>query len=237
MKVESEILIDVLIDEIGNLPSVTLQYVYGFFRTHPLVRKSSEYYTLNEISEIVYTVYFKLKNYDDYKIYDLLSNRVFYTVVSFEYINETEETCSDCDGYGRQTCNYCDGSGYDDPDLEEPETCSNCDSEGEVDCYECGGEGAVSGADEIPYTFHLQSDIQPETIINDMERADTLTDEFEDEISDSIYQFTVVSSEYMYLNENDYEYDNRYEGQVLFYEVEEADRNILINRPLLMSLN
>ena len=233
MKIETELLIDIILDELNAEKDHTLQSVFGFFKTHPLVRSSINEYTLNEISEIIYTVYFKLKNYNDNKIYNLLSNRVFYTVVSFEDIVQDDMTCAWCDGYRFSTCRDCNGTGeLESDDSEESEHCDNCWGDGQIECEECGGTGYVSGVDEMGYNFHLLIDIQPETIINDMERADRLTDEFDVEVSNSPYEFTVNSGEYHYLNENDYEYDSKYEGRVFFYEVVNGEEMVNLNNPL-----
>lgn len=238
MKIDTEILIDIILAELSPEEDKSLQTLFGFFKSHPLIRKSTYEYTLNEVSEIIYTVYFKLKNYDDNKIYDLLSKRVFYTIVSFEGINSEETTCSECDGYGFFRCETCDGSGeIEDSDSDESETCDNCWGDGQVDCDECGGNGRVSGVDEMGYNFHLLVDIQPETIINDMKRADPLTDEFDVEISNSKYEITANSGEFNYLNENDYEYDSKYEGSIFFYEVLNGNEKVDLHKSLVYSLN
>lgn len=238
MKIETELLIEFILDELKNEKDKTLQRIFGYFKTHPLVRNSNDQYTLNDISEIIYTVYFKLQNYDDNKIYNLLSNRVFYTIVSFGDINTDEVTCSECYGDSYFSCQECDGTGeLESDDSEEFKPCDNCWGDGQVECVECDGTGYVSGIAEMGYSFHLLIDIQPETIINDMERADRLTDEFDVEVSDSPYEFTANSGDYQYLNENDFEYDSKYEGRVFFYEVVNGEETVNLNKPLPFSLN
>jgi hypothetical protein len=230
MKVETEILIDIMLDELTSEQYISLQTLYGYFKTHPLIRQSINKYTLNEVSEIIYTVYFKLKNYNDNKIYHLLSERVFYTIVVFESIWSSKDPCAQCDMNGLVDCDWCNGSGeIEDDNSEENETCDNCWGRGQVDCDWCDGSGNIKDTDEIAYSFHLQSDIQSKTIIKNMENSDILTSDFDEQVSDSPYQFTITSGDAMLINENDYDYNDDYENRTLFYQVIDPNRNVTIN--------
>lgn len=64
---------------------------------------------------------------------------------------EVEETCSVCDGDGKEECRECGGHGNFecfDCDGRGDESCSECDGGGQNYCRYCGGSGEVESSEE-----------------------------------------------------------------------------------------
>lgn len=232
MKIDSDLIIEILSDELNDESTLTPREIFGYFKRHPLVSNNIIQFTLKEIGEIVYRVYFNLNNTDENKMYELLSNMVFYEIVNFDYIYEDDYPCDDCDSTGYVECDECDGSGEIETYQGDYESCDECDGEGKHVCNACGGDGSTGSQEYLTFTPSIMCDIQPETVIKDMENADILVDDFDEEMYESKYAFEIMKGDYQYLYENDYHFNRDYEDKILFYSVADPDETYGIVRPV-----
>ena len=247
MKIPAEDIAYIILPEINNNSS--LDGIFAYIRKHPLIKNYLGYYSLGDLSEIVYIIFAKINNFDERKLQKLLDNRIFYIVVQFSRIYEDESKCGECDGdgivdcnncagTGTNQCNNCDGTGEVD-DGEETVECNVCYGSGEIECNvcygdrneecgNCGGSGVDQVRDYMDYSYNLCCDVQPETIRYDMERSEELVDDFDDEIENSKYKFDIKTSDYRYeLYEDSVTYNNDFGDRDYFYEVVNPNENIL----------
>jgi hypothetical protein len=232
MKIDSDLIIEILSDELNGETNLTPFKIFNYFQRHPLVSKNIIEFTLKEIGEIVYRVYFSLNNTDENKIYGLLSNMVFYETVNFDYLYNDEYPCDNCDATGYVECEDCDGSGEIETSQGDYEPCDKCYSEGKNVCNTCGGDGSAEIQEYLSFTPSIMCDIQPETVIKDMENSDFFVDDFDKEMYESKYAFQMMSGDYQYIYENDYNFNRNYEDQILFYSLVDPNETYGIVRPI-----
>ena len=247
MKIPAKDIADIISPEINDNRS--LDYIFVHIKKHPLIRNYLGYYSLGDLSEIVYRIYGKIENLDKRKLERLLDNRIFYTVAQFSRIYEDETRCENCDGDGLVDCNNCAGSGTIEcnncggtgevDDGEEKVECNECYGSGEIecdvcygdrheDCGFCGGDGVDEVRDYIDYSYYLCCDVQPETIRYDMEHSEELVDDFDKEIENSKYKFNIKTSDYRYeLYEGSLTYNSDFADKDFFYKVVNPKENIL----------
>jgi hypothetical protein len=225
MKIDSDLIIEILSDELNGESYLTPFKIFNYFQRHPLVSYNIIQFTLKEIGEIVYRVYFNLNNTNENKVYELLSNMVFYETVNFDSIFEYDYPCDNCDRTGYVECEECDGNGEIETHQGDYEPCDECDGGGRHVCNNCEGDGETKESQEyLTFAPNIICDIQPETVIKDMENADTFVDDFDEEMFESKYAFEIIKGDYQYIYESDYHFNPDYEDKMLFYSLVDPNK-------------
>jgi hypothetical protein len=240
MKISLNDVVDLFVDELKESKNkITLAFILFEIKNNPIIKSYLNDFPIGDIAKLVYTVFFKLKGWDDNKIKKYINDVVIYSFVEFHHSYEKYKSCYACNGDGTVRCNSCSGIGTtecDDcggdgkietsDDVEECSTCqgsgmeecSSCYGDGNEECLECMGSGDSYETMEMEYVVNVVSNILPLNVVYDMENADYMVDDFDDQIqnSQSQYQLVLFLSEYNSLEESDAYYDSRNENQSLF---------------------
>ena len=240
MKISLNDVVDLFVDELKESKSkITLTFIFFEIKNNPIIKSYLNDFPIGDIAKLVYTVFFKLKGWDDNKINRHINDVVIYSFVDFQQSHEKYESCPVCSGDGTVRCGSCSGIGSvecDDcggdgeietsDDVEECSTCQgsgmeecfSCYGDGNEECSECMGSGDSYETMEMEYVINVASNILPPNVVYDMENADYMVDDFDDQIlnSESQYQLILFSSQYNSLVESDAYYDSRNENQSLF---------------------
>lgn len=236
-----ETIVELIISD--NDKELNFKETYRFVKSHPLLRGEWKSLTLDEISILVYSVFFK-----DYEKVIKNKNHIFFCIlVDFDneetHYNDCEycggsgyEDCPECNN-GSQECSTCDGDGVVGDDDEK---CPNCEGAGDLICYECNGKGSISCAacdgdgsisngDKMDGYSRLTMAYSPDKkLINRLEEhGEGLTLEFDNEI-DTLplnLMLQIESDSFTMYSEEDFAYDSDFSGEEVFYTiVDKKDR-------------
>ncbi len=229
-----ETIVELIISDYDK--DMNLKETYRFVKSHPLLRGEWKSLTLDEISILVYSVFFK-----DYEKVIKNKNHIFFCIlVDFEY-EQTHyydceycggsgyEDCSECNN-GSQECSTCDGDGNIDdfnicPNCEGAGDllCDECNGKGTISCAACDGDGSISDGTEMEGFSRLTMAYSPdEKLVDRLKFAGgDLTLEFDDEISNlpQNLMLQIESHTIMLYSEEDYSYDSDFSGKEVFYTV------------------
>lgn len=229
-----ETIVDIIISEINE--PFNLKSAYILVKKHPLLRSEWKKLTLDEISILVYSVFFM----DYQKAIREKDNIFFYIEADFDneeiHYSDCEycggsgyEYCSECDN-GSQECSTCDGDGVVGDDNEECPNCEGagnlicdeCGGKGTIDCGNCDGDGTVRDGNKMDGTTRLVMAYGNKKLIDKLKfSGGDLTSEFDEELNKLPQNLMLyIDSEYFALySEEDYSYDSDFSGKEVFYTV------------------
>jgi len=232
-----ETIVDIIISEINE--PLNLKSAYRAVKNHPLLRSEWKKLTLDEISILVYSVFFM----DYQKTIREKDNIFFYIEVDFDNEENHYDDCDYCGGSGYEDCpecyngskecSTCGGDGVvgvgDDDDDECPTCegagdliCDECSGKGTTPCANCDGDGTISNGEKMDGVTRLVMAYGNKKLIDKLKfSGGDLTSEFDEELNNLPQDLMLyIDSEHFTLySELDYAYDSDFSGKEVFYTV------------------